>query len=888
MKRRFRLSIGERGIRKDVAHEIQFHIDMRARELMDAGMDPEQARAQAVATFGDVPRFTEACESESRKRVHRAAWKERADTVLQDVRYAIRTLARSPGYTATALVTLALGIGANSAMFSVVDGALLRQPPYANARQLAVVEHPVPSLQIQNLAFSPIQVSEFRAGTPAFDQVAEYHSMAFDLLGHGDPRRVQTGVVSADFFNVLGVKPYLGRTFAPGEDAMGAQPVLVLSHKFWVDQLGADSTIVGKSFTMNDRQHLVIGVLPPLPAYPDANEVWMPTSSCPFRSSAQVRDSRTARMVSVIGRLAPGHTLAEAQRELAVVEARGHAAHPDDYKGVKDATILASPVRVAMKSGADSAFLILLGIAALVLLIACANVAHLTLARQLRREREFAIRGALGAGRARIVRQIITESILLSLAGSAIALVLAWASVGALSRVAANFTSRASEIVLDWRVVVFTLGIAVATGVIFGVVPALGDRSDLATRLREGGHATSSSGKVRVRSMLVMAEVALAFVVLVGAGLMIRTFEGLVRTDVGYDPEHVVTAHLDLNFTKYATPQQDRQFDDALLARLRQQPGVKTVAIASEFPASSSSPQNLNAFDIVGRPAADSAHQPKAEFSNVTPSYFATVGTRILAGRDFTDADRDSAGLVTIISQSAAHKFFGGQNPVGQRVSIPGAKNLELTIIGVSGDVRQFGPAADVSEQLYIPFQRFTVRDARLLVRSSAPTGATTNLIKDAVHALDQNQPVIDFRTLSAARDDAMGPWRLTTILLALFAAVALAIAAAGLGGIVAYSVGQRTEEFGIRLALGAEPSAVRWLILSDGLRLVAVGLAIGLAAAIGSLGLMSRVLVGVRPTDPPTYGAVAAVFLAVGLVACLVPARRATTIDPASVLKGA
>src|SRR6185503_18905179 len=366
------------------------------------------------------------------------------------------------------------------------------------------------------------------------------------------------------------------------------------------------------------------------------------------------------------------------------------------------------------------------------------------------------------------------------------------------------------------------------------------------------------------------------------------TFEGLLRTDVGYDPEHVVTAHLDLNFTKYNTSALDRQFDDALLARLRLQPGVVTAALASEFPASSSSPQNLTAFDIVGRPAPDSAHEPKAELSIVTPAYFATVGTRILAGREFTEADRDSAGRVTIISQSAAHRFFGNQNPVGQQITVPGAKNLELTIVGVSGDVRQFGPAADVSEQLYLPFQRFTVRDARLLVRSNAPTGATSNLIKDAVHALDQNQPVIDFRTLSAARDDAMGPWRLTTILLALFAAVALAIAAAGLGGIVAYTVGQRTEEFGIRLALGAEPSAVRWLILSDGLRLVIIGLGIGLAAAVASLGLMSRLLVGVRSTDPMTYGAVAAVFVSVALLACLVPARRATSIDPASVLKGA
>lgn len=888
MKRRFRLSIGERGIKKDVAQEIEFHIDMRTRELIDAGADPADARARAIATFGDVPRFSEACEGETRKRVQRAAWKERLDTVFQDLRYALRTLARSPGYTATALVTLALGIGANSAMFSVVDGVLLRQPPYANAARLTVVAHPVPSLQIADLAFSPIEVSEFRAGTPAFDQLAEYHSMAFDLLGHGDPRRVQTGVVSADFFNVLGVKPYLGRTFAPGEDAMGAAPVLVLSYDFWVNQLGADSSIVGKSFTMNDRQHLVIGVLPPLPAYPNANDVWMPISSCPFRSSPQVRNSRTARMVSLFGRLGPGHTVQEAQRELATVEARGHVAHPDDYKGVKDAGILASPVRTAMKSGADSAFMILLGIAALVLLIACANVAHLTLARQLRREREFAIRGALGAARGRIVRQLVTESILLSLAGSVIALALAWASVGALSRVAAKFTPRASEIVLDWRVVVFTLGIAVLTGIVFGVVPALGDRSDLATRLREGGHSTSSASKVRMRSLLVMVEVALAFVVLVGAGLMIRTFEGLLRTDVGYDPEHVVTAHLDLNFTKYNTSVLDRQFDDALLARLRLQPGVVTAALASEFPASSSSPQNLTAFDIVGRPAADSAHEPKAELSIVTPAYFATVGTRILAGREFTDADRDSAGRVTIISQSAAHRFFGNQNPVGQQITIPGAKNLELTIVGVSGDVRQFGPAADVSEQLYLPFQRFTVRDARLLVRSNAPTGATSNLIKDAVHGLDPNQPVIDFRTLSAARDDAMGPWRLTTILLALFAAVALAIAAAGLGGIVAYTVGQRTEEFGIRLALGAEPGAVRWLILSDGLRLVIIGLGIGLAAAIASLGLMSRLLVGVRSTDPMTYGAVAAVFVSVGILACLLPARRATNIDPASVLKGA
>jgi predicted permease len=453
-----------------------------------------------------------------------------------------------------------------------------------------------------------------------------------------------------------------------------------------------------------------------------------------------------------------------------------------------------------------------------------------------------------------------------------------------MSSLAARFTARAGDIVLDWRVVLFTLGVAVVTGLVFGIIPVFADSSNLASRLRDGS-ATASGGKLRLRNALVVGEVALAFVVLVSAGLTLRNLAKLVNTNPGYDPQNVVTAHIDLNWTKYKNGSMSRQFANELIARLQATNGVRAVAVADAFPASSSSPQNRNGFDVRGQLVADTLRRPKAEVGSVSPDYFRAIGAELRAGRAFTDADRDTSALVAIVSQSAARRYFAAGDAIGKQISFDGGKQW-LTIVGVVADVRQYGPTADVAEQVYRPYAVFTVRDLRLVMRTNANPQFATNLVRQTVHSIDPEQPVVDIMTLEQARQDSIASPRLTTILLGLFAVLALAIAAAGLGGVMAYSVGQRTQEFGIRMALGAERGGILRLVLGQGIRLVVVGLVIGGLTSRAVAHAIEKQLYGVKSTDPLTYAGVAVLFIVVAALACLVPARRATAVDPVSAFK--
>jgi predicted permease len=537
-----------------------------------------------------------------------------------------------------------------------------------------------------------------------------------------------------------------------------------------------------------------------------------------------------------------------------------------------------------MTQSAAPAFLVLLAVAGLVLLVACINVAHHTLARHIGRQRELAIRTALGAGRRRLLRQLLTESVLLALAGGALGLAGAAGVIGALARYTARFTPRAEEIVLDWRVAAFTFALAAVAGIAFGIIPVLAQGRDVVSRLRDGGATTSGSARVRLRGLLVIGEVALAFVILIGAGLMIRSFARLVTTSPGYDLQNVVTARVDLNFTKYSTGAPIQRFTDDLLERLSSNGSVKAVAIATEFPASSSNAQNLSTFLLRGRDVTDSARLPKAEVSIVSASYFAALGVPIVSGRAFSSADRDTAAPVAMISHAAARKYFADVDPIGKQISFNGRQ--WATVVGVAGDVRQFGPASDVPEQIYLPLTVTRARDLRVLVRSNVGAAAMATLIRQTVHAIDPNQPVTDVVTLEDARRDVIASPRLTTALLTAFAILALVIAAAGLGGVIAYSVSQRTQEFGIRMALGAERQTILALVVRQGLQLALIGVVIGAVGGRFTAHSLAKLLYGVQATDVTTYAGVAAVFLVVALLACIIPARRATSIDPASTIR--
>jgi putative ABC transport system permease protein len=884
MKRLFRLSTSVPDVPRDVHSEIQFHLEMRTQEFIAAGLGPEAARLAAMQAFGDLKTIETECRRLATQRVRERARRNTMSDLAQDLRYALRTLRKSPGFTLVAVVTLGLGIGADTAIFSMIRGVLLRPLPYREGGRLVHLRQPAALAGVENAGFSVKEMQDYHAATRSLEGTVEYHTMPFILLGRGEPRRVQTGVVSADYFDVMGAKALLGRTFRPGEDAPGAAPVLVLSYGFWKNQLGGDSAIVGRTFEMNDRIHTVVGVLPPVPQYPAESDLYLPMSACPFRASERTIQNRSARMLQLFGRLRPGVALEQAQTELETVAAQVHATYPEAYSKTQGFGISVASLQDELTRRARPTLLLLLGTAVFVLVIACANVANLTLARLIRREREMALRSALGADRRRLLRQLLTEGGLLSLAGGALGLALAASGVQLLTAFAARFTERAGEIAVDGPVLAFTLGVSLLTGLAFGALPALPSRLNLVSALKEGGTTTGGAGSMRVRAALVVAQVAVSVVLLIGAGLMLRSVQALQRVDPGFDPENVLTMTLDLNWSIYTSNDRVLGFHRQLQSRLADQPGVVATASSLGFPLRGHSPYGFE-FMIEGRPAAEGAALPQGDFRAVSPGYFRTLGVPLVSGRLFTEADGPGAPEVAVVNQSLARRYWGRETPIGHRVSADSGKTW-TTVVGVVGDVRQYGLDAAPADEMYAPFAQSPVRESSFLVRTTADPLSMAGRIADAVHAIDPNQPVAKVRTLDQFRRDALASPRLTALLLALFAALALGITSAGLAGVIAFSVSQRTQEIGVRLALGAVRGEVLSMVLGEGMRLVGVGLALGVVGALLLTRVMAGLLYGVRATDPLTFGAMVLVLLLVAVAACLVPARRATTVDPMVALR--
>jgi putative ABC transport system permease protein len=881
-----RLAFGARALarrtdmERDLDDEMQFHLEMEAGQRARHGMDPAAARAKALRDFGGVDRTKDAC---------RDSWGIRLiEDLRDDVTFAIRTLRKAPGFTLIVVLTLAIGIGATSAIFSAVDNVLLAPLPYGGGNRLVHVHHISRATAWDGV--SPLDLADFRAQTRTLDGLVEYHSMPFTLLGRGDPLRVQTGVVSADYFDLLGVAPILGRTFRTGEDQTGAEPVLVLSYNFWRRAFGSDPTIVGQTFTMNDRVHTVVGVLPPLPHYKDQaveNDVYMPVSACPFRSGPRVVNDRTARMLKVFGRLKPGISLDAAQSDLKSVAQRLYAAYPAEHPTALGLSVDATTLRDELTQDARPTLLLLLATAVFVLVIVCANVANLSLARLMRRERELAVRTALGAGRHRLLRQLLTEGALLAGAGGALGLLLAFAGLDLLRAFAARFTPRAQEIHVNGTVLLFTLAIALLTALACGLLPALWTRASLVGSLKEGGEQTTTGRRgTRVRGALIVGQIAVSFVLLVGAGLMIRSLVKLQRVDPGFNPQNVLTARIDLNWSKYANGAKVKTFSDALLQQLSATPGVRSVAVASRVPLNGATPASTS-MQIEKHPVPAGQPGPAADQRIVSQDYFSTVGMSILRGRAFTVADAREHSDAAIINQAMARRYWGREDPIGTRVSLDGGDHW-LTIVGVVGDVKQYGLDRDAANELYQPWEALPIRDMRVAVRTVGDAGALGERVRDVVRRLDPAQPVVSVETLEQFRDDALASPRLTTILLVLFAAIALAVAATGLLGVIAFSVSQRTHEIAIRMALGAARARVLTLVVGQGLTLVTGGLALGLLGALGLANVMTSLLFDVGPTDPLTFVVVAVVLFAVAVLASLVPAGRATRISPIVALRSA
>ncbi len=868
-----------RRLEAELDEELRFHLAMETAAQLRQGASPEEAARRAALKLGGLEPTKEAARS---ARGYRGL-----EALGQDVRFALRLLHRNPGYAGAVVAALALGIGANTAIFSVVRGVLLRELPYREPGRLVVLHQRQPPDLDQDQLFSVPDIEDLRRRQHTFAGLAEYHSMYFNLLGRGEPERVQTGVVSANFFDVLGTRALVGRTFSPDDDKPGAQPVLVFSHAYWLRSWGGDPAVVGKILEMNDHPHRVIGVLPPVPQYPNDNDLWMPTSACPFRSTPRTIAARQGRGFNVFGRLRPGATVSRAQQDLATINHALLAEYPGDYP-TGGYRIEAVPMLTELTARARPTLLLLLATVLMVLLIVCANVANLQLARLSSRGEEIGLRTALGAGRTRLLRQLLTESVILALLGAALGVGVAAALLRALVAFAARFTSRTGDIALDGQVLVFTLAVAVVAGLLSGTLPALTASRGIAGAMSAGGRGGSGgagqAGSVRLRAILAGVQVAVSFLLLVGAGLTLRSVWNLQAVDAGFNPENVLAVAVDLDWAHYKTPALRRVFQRALLEKARELPGVVAAAYSSSYPLDGTGRATAGV-RVEGRAVAD-ADLPQAGFRAASAGALAALGIRIERGRGIDATDRDGSPPVAVLGHGLANRLFGSEEPVGRRVSFGSGTPVWHTVVGVIADVRDLSLDRDPGDAVWLSLDQNPALSGSLLLRSRRDPNDLAAVARRLVLDIDPRQPVGRVQTLDTARAASLAAPRLTTLLLCAFAALALAVTVIGLGGVIAFGVVRRTREIGIRMALGADRGAILAAVLREGLAAVGTGLLVGAAAALLLARVIARLLFGVPPTDPVTYLAVALLLVAVAALACLLPARRATAVQPSLALR--
>jgi putative ABC transport system permease protein len=801
------------------------------------------------------------------------------DELIRDVRFGLRTLLKNRGFAALAVLTLGLGIGANTAIFSVIRGVLLKPLPYTDGDRLVLIRQsallagrPVAGISIKELY-------DYREQASDFDNLVEYHQMTFDLLNRGEPDRVGTGVVSHNFFEVLGIKPMLGRTFVEADDKPGADAVLVLSHSYWLTKFGGDPGIVGQVFQMNDRPHTVVGVLPNVPHYPQENDVYMSVSACPFRAAAEkliYQNRRAFPGLTVFGHLKAGVSRERAASEVAAICARFTRENPAAYRIGTGFAATTLSVQEEMTKNARSMLLILLGTTGLILLLACANVANLTMARLLRRERELSLRAAIGASRMRLV----------ALAGGVLGVLFARATIGMLTTFVGRFTVRTGEIGIDPSVLAFALTVAMLTGLLFGTFPAMTSRVDVVEAMKQGskGSGGETGGRRRIQSALIVVQVALSVVLLVGAGLLLTSLYRLQQVDPGYKADHVLSAEVFTNFSKYPTPTAQLAFYQPLIQRLQSEASVVSVAVTNAVPLSTLQPGS-SPFQIEGHAVDDPNKRPTADARIVSPEFFLTIGVPLVAGRMFTDSDKQDGPPVVMINK-AMTRYWDKADAVGSRVSFDEGKTW-AAVVGVVGDVKQFGLSEGAVAQVYTPLtQARGIGGGRLLVRTTGDPLAAAKTVSEDVHAIDPNMPVVNVRTLEDIRDRYLATPRLTATLLSIFALLAMLVTMTGITGVLATSVSQRTQEFGLRTALGASRSSVLRMVVGQGLVLIGAGLLIGIAAAMALTRVLASLLFDTTAGDPLTLTGVAVVFLVAGIVACLGPAWRATTVDPMVALR--
>jgi len=868
-------------VERDLEKELQFHLDQEIEEARARGLSLNDARNVALRRIGRIAQIEEECRD-----MRKTSFLE---NLSQDARFAVRTMLKNGGFTIVMALTLALSIGATSAIVSVVEGVLLRSLPYRNPQALVRIftnSHHWPKFPL-----NPNDFRDFRARLHSFESLAAYTRNDLQLAADGEATRFSGFSVTAGFFNVLGLKPAIGRDFNRNDEFPGKGHVVIVSDRIWRTRLGARRDVLGQKIILNAVPYTVVGVMPPgvqhpgnmyhAVAYGDTVDVWTP-----FTSFGDPKD-RGSHYLDAIARLRPGVTAAQAQGEMNSAMQQLAREHPDGDSGWN---VLVIPLDKEIVGRSERLLLVLLGAVVLVLLLACVNAANLLLARATARQREIAVRVAVGARRLRLIQQMLTESALLAIAGAALGTLLAWAGVKVLIKLLPADFPRSGDIRLDAPVFAFTVFLAIATGIVFGIIPALqGTRTDLRASLHESGRsATASHGTLRLRSGLVIGEVTLACVLLIGTGLMVRSFVNLLRTNPGFRPEHVLTASISLPEATYKNSKAGVSFYDRLLTQLRTAPGVIAAGAGSDLPWTGWD-ENVGGFHIQGEtpPPRDEFH---ARYHEATVGYFRALGVSLVRGRMFAEHDTANAPPVVVINEAMAHYWKRGDALGGKMTFSDHPKDKDwMTVVGVIGDIKDTPKNAGAEPAFWWPMEQepFPLSaNSSVAIRSNEDAALVARHLRSTVRQLDASLAIADVRTLETVANGPYATPRFALVLVALFAVLALGLAAIGTYGVIAYSVNQRIHEFGVRMALGAKPSDVVRSVLANGIKLALTGTALGVLLGLGLSRFLGTLLYEVRAADPFAIGATCVIAMAIAAFACYMPAKRATRVDPMSALR--